>query len=156
MRFIARVHASVQIVISHTFVIYVKREAILRQSATVGSLRAEVTAGMEASILQPHSQHHLGEAVQPTSVEEDNLALGEAPSSLFNNLNPAQHSTPINAKRLNRLLKNINYPIKARLFLFFGFVKGFRLGFRGTPNSDLNVNNRSLNQVEKQAINDTI
>ena len=153
---IERAHAPDQIVFIHTYATYVKRAVIQPPSATAGPLRAEAIAGAEVFIPQHLSPHHSAEAHLSTSGEQDNLALEEVTASLFNKLDPAQLSTPINAQRLNRLLKSINYPIKSRLFLFSGFVRGFRLGFHGTPNSDCNVNNRVLNQIERQAIKDTI
>ena len=94
---IERAHAPDQIVFIHTYATYVKRAVIQPPSATAGPLRAEAIVGAEVFIPQHHSPHLLAEAHLSTSGEQDNLALEEVTASLFNKLDPAQLSTPINA-----------------------------------------------------------
>ena len=80
--------------------------------------------------------------------------LGEARKTHDNRSKPP--ATPINADRLDLLLKVTNYNTELRLKLYNGFKKGFDIGFRGIPNSEIVENVQNLSNEKTQAIDDAI
>ena len=80
--------------------------------------------------------------------------MGEARKTHDNRSKPP--ATPINADRLDLLLKVTNYNTELRLKLYNGFKKGFDIGFRGIPNSEIVENVQNLSNEKTQAIDDAI
>ena len=77
----------------------------------------------------------------------------------FTNLDLKSVVTPVKADTLNKLLIEVNYPRKKRLFLVKGFKKGFSLQYRGnrkvrmtSPNLKFTVGDKVVlwNKVMKE------
>ena len=70
----------------------------------------------------------------------------------FENFDVDSIVTPVNADRLNALLKATNYSESETQFLISGFTHGFPIRYQGNPCAKLTAPNLKLNSPNEEVI----